>query len=119
MTSSVTGQPGYPVENVQLNNILISSMGKGTSEEAALPVPDPAKSYPENRAFGYSLPSYGFYLRHAKNISFNNVDFILRNPDDRPAYTMEEVEDISISEGNNPRFYIGKQKDRSTYTPDK
>jgi polygalacturonase len=118
MTSSITGQPGYPVENIQLNNILISSMGRGTAEEATIPVPDPAKSYPENRAFGYSLPCYGFYVRHARDISFQNVGFVLRSPDARPAYAMEDVENISVTGRNDLDFFVKKQIEKINFTPE-
>ena len=38
------------------------------------------KSYPENRMFGNTLPAAGFYVRHARNVRFNNVRFYATSP---------------------------------------
>ena len=119
ITCSISGQPGYPVENIQLSNIQLNSMGKGTAEEASLPVPERPASYPEQRMFGYSLPAYGFYVRHAKNISFQNVDFQLRNPDMRPAYALDDVQDIVIQTKGNPPFLVKQELRKTTYSPEK
>lgn len=118
ITNSITGQPGFPVENIQLSNIQINSMGKGTAEEAALEVPERPKSYPEQRMYGYSLPAYGFYIRHAKNVSFNSVQFFLRNPDMRPAYAMEDVADIFINDLTGHEFKVMKEHQKVVYSPD-
>lgn len=117
MSSSITGQEGFLIENLQLNNILIDGMGMGTEDEANLPVPEKPKSYPENRMYGYSLPAHGFYVRHAKNISFRNVDFLLRNPDARPAYAFENVENISVVNNDNTYLHLEKQIEKTVYKP--
>ncbi|GAB2603358.1 glycoside hydrolase family 28 protein [Spirosoma areae] len=119
ITNSISGQPGYPVENIQLSNIQINSMGKGTAEEASMPVPERAAVYPEQRMFGYSLPAHGFYLRHAKNITFQNVDFQLRNPDRRPAYAFDDVKDVFIKTKDNPPFQVKDEPKQTTYSPER
>lgn len=116
ITNSISGQPGYPVENVQLSNIQINGMGKGTAEEANRDVPEKPTSYPEQRMFGYSLPAHGFYVRHARNITFTNVDFQLRNPDKRPAYALEDVKDIFINGKNNDHFQVKDEPKKAVYT---
>ena len=73
------------------------------------------KAYPEQRMFGYSLPAHEFYLRHAKNIMFTHVDFQLRNPDQRPAYALEDVSAILIQPKNNPPFWVKKTTEKVVY----
>lgn len=93
--SSITAVPGYYIENVVLRDLLFNSKGGGTASEAAATVPEKGKAYPENRMFGWSLPAYGLYIRHAKNIRMDNVRFTLQQPDARPAIWLEDAHDIS------------------------
>lgn len=51
------------------------------------------KSYPEFTMFG-ELPSWGFYVRHVKNISFKNIKLRLANEDFRPAFVFDDVETV-------------------------
>jgi polygalacturonase len=113
MTSSITGIPNYDVENIELSNINISSMGKGTLEESLIDLPENEKDYPENRMFGYVLPSSGLYLRHAKGIVLRNVNLEVRNKDFRPAVIMDDVKgadiglmDIDPPAGNTPAIKL-------------
>lgn len=97
ITSSITGFPGYDVENVQLNNIKISTLGNGTADEANIKPAENATAYPENRMFGAVLPASGFYIRHVKGISLNNITLQTRNNDERPNIIMDDVKDAQIS----------------------
>src|ERR1039457_2601553 len=45
--SSITGLPGFPVEDVLLENIRIVSSGGGTEEQARCEVPEIPDAYPE------------------------------------------------------------------------
>ena len=47
--------------------------------------------YPEPRNFG-TLPAYGFYVRHVKNIDFTNVEIVCEKPDARPAFWLQDVD---------------------------
>ncbi len=97
MPSSITALPGYYAENIKLNNITISSMGKGTYEEGKMPLRENPSAYPENRMYGEVYPASGFYIRHAKGIEINNLKLSLRNPDSRPAIILDDVFNSSIS----------------------
>ena len=97
MTSSITGIPGFDVENVQLTNISISGMGNGTAAEAALPTPESEKLYPENRMFGQMLPSSNLYVRHVNGLILQNVHLDVRNADFRPTVMMDDVKNAQIS----------------------
>ncbi|GHT66433.1 exo-poly-alpha-D-galacturonosidase [Bacteroidia bacterium] len=89
--SSITGFPGNYVENVILRDIIIQNIGHGTAEDARIIAPENEKDYPENRMFGNILPSYGFFVRHVKNITFDNVQVQLLNDDARPEMYLEDV----------------------------
>jgi polygalacturonase len=96
MASSITGIPGYNVENVQLTNINISSMGQGTEQDGQINLPENEKGYPENRMFGFVLPASGLYLRHVEGIVVQNLTLQVRNKDYRPATVLNDVKQGSI-----------------------
>ncbi|MCA9450185.1 MAG: glycoside hydrolase family 28 protein, partial [Candidatus Omnitrophica bacterium] len=76
---SITGVPGAYAENVSLSNIRISFKG-GVKEPFAGEVPEVENKYPECTMFG-DLPSYGFYCRHVKGLSFSQVDLSFHDSD--------------------------------------
>ena len=82
---SITGLPGHPVSNIILRNISITHPG-GCS---ATPVPtdEKEKDYPEATMWG-TLPAKGFFVRHARNVKFKNVNIKTQNPDERPEYIL-------------------------------
>jgi len=43
------------------------------------------------------LPAYGFYIRHARNLSIAGGDLAIINPDARPALYLDDVEDGKIA----------------------
>lgn len=73
VASSITGVPGLRVENVEIKNVDFKLKGGGKVADSKVEVPEKETAYPENRMFGIMLPAYGFYVRHAENISFDNV----------------------------------------------
>ncbi|MFA7173548.1 MAG: glycosyl hydrolase family 28 protein [Kiritimatiellia bacterium] len=85
---SVSGIPGHPVERVNLRDISISFAGGGTAEDAARMLPEKEKAYPSGMMFG-TLPSYGFYVRHAAGIGLHNLDLRTMRPDVRPAIVID------------------------------
>jgi hypothetical protein len=71
---SVTGVPGLKPENIVFKNVELTFPGGGTEEEAKAAAPEREKNYPECRMFnGQALPAYGFYVRHAEKVAFENV----------------------------------------------
>ncbi|UCG57210.1 MAG: glycoside hydrolase family 28 protein [Phycisphaerales bacterium] len=92
---SITGLPGYPVEDISLTNIRLGFEGGGTREDAWREVPEKAASYPESTMFGV-LPAYGFYCRHVKGLKLTNVQLQTAAPDQRHALLCEDAEDVTI-----------------------
>lgn len=93
---SITGIPGYNIENVSLNNISITLKGKGTIEESNKVIPELEENYPESTMWG-SLPSYGFFIRHAKNILLQNIELKYINKELRPAIFCDDVAELNIN----------------------
>jgi polygalacturonase len=95
MGCSITGIPGFPVENVTLDNIRIESSGGGTVEDAQREIPEKIDAYPSGKMFG-TLPAYGFFCRHAKNLRLHNIDLTFDEDDQRPAVVCDDVEELDI-----------------------
>ena len=88
----ITGIPGLRVKNVKVKDVRFSVPGGHTPAEASLPVPEREQGHPDSRMFGHRLlPAHGFYVRHADNVTFENVVFDCRKPDTRPAIVREDV----------------------------
>jgi len=88
----IAGIPGHYIENVVLENIQVSYPGGGNEEDAAITdVPEDIARYPEQYFFG-TLPAWGAYIRHAKNIEFKNVELTLRGSDARQKIVLDDVE---------------------------
>ena len=96
MSSSITGFPGYYVNNIVLKNVSLTSSGGGTTTDANRVVPENQKNYPENTMLG-TLPAYGLYIRHAKNITLDNVTTSYASSDVRPAIYTEDVQNVGAT----------------------
>ena len=92
---SITGLPGYPVRNVWLSNISIHHQGGVTvSDLSAINdaiADEKEKAYPEATMWG-NLPAKGFYLRHTRNVHFDNVTVLTDAPDARPDFVRDDAE---------------------------
>ena len=88
--SIIAGIPGHPVQQVIIRNIKFSTAGGGTLEQAAANLPENITNYPEANMFGPAVPAYGFWLRHAEDISFENIRIIPLKPDARPQIAASE-----------------------------
>ncbi|MBU2950945.1 glycoside hydrolase family 28 protein [Tamlana agarivorans] len=86
----ITGIPDHYIENVTLENIDISFPGLGTKKHKKNKVAEDIARYPEQFFFGI-LPSWGAYIRHAKNITFKNVKMQTREADARDEIITDDV----------------------------
>jgi polygalacturonase len=87
----VAGVPDHPVEDVLLSNIRLQFRGGGTEADANAEVPEHAEAYPEPSMFG-TTPSYGLYVRHARNITVRDFDVQSMSPDGRPPVALVDVD---------------------------
>lgn len=97
--SIIAGLAESPIEDVRLSNIRIHYKGGGTKEDAMREPPENEKNYPEPSMFGVT-PSYGFYVRHAKGITFDNVEVSFDKEDARPAFLLDDVQNIEFFRTN-------------------
>jgi len=94
--SSIVGLPGALIENVTLRNIEIHYPGGGNQQYAKVgldeleKVPELEKNYPEFSMFK-ELPAWGFYIRHAKGITMENVKLVCDKKDYRTAVVLDDV----------------------------
>jgi hypothetical protein len=93
---SITGIPGHPLEGVTLKNIKLSFKGGAKNDIDLLSVKEEREHYPESTMFG-KLPAYGFFIRHAKNISLTDIEIDIKTNDDRPVIVADDVNNLRIS----------------------
>ncbi len=101
--SSITGIPGYRVEDITLENIDIYFEGAANKNLAEIKldslnqVQEYESRYPEFSMFG-ELPAWGFYVRHASVIKMKNVTFRYKEFDFRPALVFDDVKSIELED---------------------
>lgn len=99
--SSIVGIPDALIEDITLKNIEIHYPGGGNPHYANVgldeldKVPELAASYPEFSMFK-ELPAWGFYLRHARGISMENVRLVCEKKDYRTALVLDDVHGASF-----------------------
>ena len=92
--SSITAIPGYYVEDILLENISIHHKGGVTKEQISEKWHNEREAnYPEGTSWGI-LPAKGFFVRHARNITFSNVKITTDEADERPDFI--EIDAIDI-----------------------
>ena len=120
--SSIMGIPGHSISVVSLKNITITVAGGGRRDVDEIPlgeirsIPEREDEYPEFSMFG-ELPAWGFYVRHAENITFENVTLKTLEPDFRSAFVFDDVRSLILrnttmtSTGDNPVIVTRHVKD--------
>ncbi|MEL7587988.1 MAG: glycosyl hydrolase family 28 protein [Prolixibacteraceae bacterium] len=96
--ASIIGLPDYKIQDVTLKNIEIIYPGAGNpyyARRGLTPaeldsIPEMRTAYPEFSQFK-ELPAWGFYIRHAEGISFENVKLTALKKDYRPAIVIDDV----------------------------
>lgn len=108
--SSITGIPGYDVQNITLENIDITYPGRASKAQAYFPLwrlkdfPERISDYPEFSMFG-EMPAWAFYIRHAQNITMRNIRLKLDNGDFRPAFIFDDTKGIELDKITLPPVY--------------
>jgi parallel beta-helix repeat protein len=99
--SGIVGIPGHIIENVTLEDITINYEGGADQKIANFALdtlgrlPEKISDYPEFSMFG-EMPTWGFFIRHAKGVTFKNVVIKTKNSDYRPAVIVMDAEDIKF-----------------------
>ena len=87
-----TNGVAYRLNNLLFDNVNISFAG-GLGSIPAAP-PEYAGQYPENTMWG-NLPAYGYYVRHATNVTFTNCFTRAASPDARPWLATNDVSNLT------------------------
>ncbi|WP_242691690.1 rhamnogalacturonidase [Desertivirga arenae] len=97
-SSLILGDEERDIEDVKLSNIRIYYRPIDSAESVIQKVvPEDSKgSYPEPQKFGV-IPSYGFFIRHAKNIQMDNVELSFLGKETRPAIIIDDVKNIELN----------------------
>ena len=101
--SIIFGLPNVPIQNVRLENVEIVYPGKanpeyayrGTSKAQLDSIPELEKRYPEFSNWK-ELPAWGFYIRHAEGVTFDNVRLKVADKDYRPAIVADDVNGLTL-----------------------
>jgi hypothetical protein len=111
-SSIIGGIPGYDIEDVSFNQIRIWYRPLEAADKMVQKdVPEFINDYPEPQRFNL-MPSYGFFVRHASNIQFNNVQVAVMGDELRPAIIAEDVKGLTLTgfsgkvQGNTPVMVI-------------
>jgi hypothetical protein len=102
--ASIVGLPGQDITNVTLRNIELFYPGnsnpnyafRGITPAELDGIPEMADAYPEFSQFK-ELPAWGFYVRHAKNIKFENITLTAKGKEYRPAIVLDDVKGADFS----------------------
>lgn len=111
--SSIVGMADACIENIHLSNIEIHHPGGGKEAFARISldeldkVPELAANYPEFSMFK-ELPAWGFYVRHVKGLTVDNVTLICGKKDYRTAIVLDDVHgatfrSLKVNEPGTPK----------------
>ena len=98
-TSTISGLPGHPVEDIHLSNLRLHVEGGGAAGLRDVVPLEKANAYPEPGMFG-PCPAYGLYVRHAAGIDVDHVTLSYAQPEARAAFVLEDVRDAGFSAVN-------------------
>lgn len=123
--SSIVGLPDHTLENVLLKNIEITCPGggdpfyayRGLTPAALDSIPEMPAAYPEFSQFK-ELPAWGFFIRHAKGIKFENVVLRADKKDYRPSVVIDDANDVEFSDTHIDESGTGGKKEIFSYKSD-
>jgi polygalacturonase len=105
-SSTLSGIPGYSIEDVKLSNIYIETAGGGPAAAAQVEPAELESKYPEPSMFG-PMPACGFFLRHVRSIEMSHVEIATAAPDARPMFYLKDVERADFFAITAPRGAAG------------
>jgi polygalacturonase len=109
----ISGLPGYEIEDLQLSNIRIYYTGGGPKDSINRVVPEFEKDYPEPYRWKI-MPSYGFFIRHVKNLKMHDIQTSFVKEDARPPFILDDVKgailyDVQVQKSTDAPFFMLKQ----------
>ncbi|MGY4385749.1 polygalacturonase [Pedobacter sp. UYP24] len=101
----IAGMADQMIANITLKNIVIKFPGGAEKSLAKVSIsnmkdiPEKPDSYPEYSMFG-ELPSWGVYIRHARNVTFTGLSLSVGKSDFRTAIVLDDVHKASFKKVN-------------------
>lgn len=92
----VSGTPGACIEDLVLSNIHLEFRGGGPREWAAIVPEEHERDYPEPHTFG-PMPAYGFFVRHVRGFSMEQVKLVTLSEDQRPPLRLDDATEVRLS----------------------
>ena len=93
--SIIAGTEGLSIEDVNFDNLYLHQEGGAAPAWASRRPPENSNGYPEADMFG-PLPATGFFLRHARNVQFSNIEIATQAPDPRAAIWADDLNGLDI-----------------------
>jgi polygalacturonase len=93
--STIAGIPGHQIEDIRISNVRHHMTGGLSPSDAVANPPELETAYPEPSMFG-TLPAFGWFIRHARGITFDNMEVRYEQQDTRPAYVLRDVADADF-----------------------
>lgn len=100
----ISGSTKEYVENIILKNMDITLPGGFMDREHKFKVREMGSLYPEYHRFD-PVPAKGIYIRHAKNVSIENVNFTYKQEDIRQEIYTEDAQKIKLVDGKKGDYY--------------
>jgi polygalacturonase len=91
LCSMILGIPDHVIEDVKITDVFILHQGGGTADDAAFVPAEDETVYPDPGRF-QRMPANGFYIRHAKNVEFRDVEIRAAAADARPTFGLNDVD---------------------------
>ena len=91
----INGLPEQPLAGIRLENIRLTSRGGGSATNAAVQLPELGTGYPEPKALG-TVPAYGIFARHVRDLELANIRVDFMNTDLRPAAVFADIDGLEI-----------------------
>ena len=91
----IMGLPEQPIEDVRLENIRLVSKGGGTTDDAALQPKELGTGYPDPGRLG-TMPAYGIFARHVRDLEMANIHLSVHTNDHRPAAVFVDVDGLEV-----------------------
>lgn len=91
----IMGTPTQPIEGLRLENIRLVFKGGGTAEQAQLIPRELGTRYPGPGMCG-TMPAYGLFARHVRNLELADINTSFEAEDMRPAIQCVDVDGLEI-----------------------
>jgi len=99
-TNTMSGRIGVPIENVSITNVNLTVPGGHPASDATINPPETNNWQPAGQG---TKPSYGWWLRHVRGITFTNSQVHFDTNDNRPAFIAVDGQNITVDGFNYDR----------------